>query len=228
MRKLVLTITLSMFVCGKAQQVRLSKAESVGPEGSTAFYKLDSLQKEYKYLGELEIWGATEDEAMLFNKVLDKSKQIGANAYLWQPIESLEGVTTFNPNHFYLSLYYVQSYKKEENVVYLISSSSEKQRVTVNGTKTNLPPKSFRRFVLSPGETMDIASGGFLGSKINLGYKENQPVQFLRILKGGISVNHGAPEGGLKIKSGDLQILENRFGYFLTQLYSIDNHSIQQ
>lgn len=209
---------------GFAQQVTLSKAEKISDRTDKFLYKVDSLERDKVYLGELEIQEYAMNETDLFDKIYKKAKSIGANAFNLKSLETIDqSPYKLNRSHYYLNLYEVAKKPIRDNKVYLISSSNKPIKIKINNKVVVLEPKSYIESELLPGEMQSISVGGLLGSKINLSYKDGQPVQYFLILPAGVRANHASSEGGLNLKSGDIINVERSFAEFLTIIYPQQN-----
>lgn len=221
------SLLLSLFLgvqLGFAQQVTLSKAEKISDRTDKFLYKVDSSEKEKVYLGELEIQEYAMSETDLFDKIYKKAKSIGANAFELKSLETIDqSPYKLNRSHYYLNLYEVAKKPVRDNKVYLISSSDKPIKVRINNKVVVLEPKSYIESELVPGDMQSISVGRLLGSKINLSYKEGQPVQYFLILPAGVRANHASSEGGLNFKSGDIVNVERSFAEFLTTIYPKQN-----
>lgn len=220
MKKLLL---LSLFLgaqLGSAQQVTLSKAEKISDRTDKFLYKVDSLEKDKVYLGELEIQEYSLSETDLFNQIYKKAKTIGANAFNLKSLETIDqSPYKLNRAHYYLNLYEVSKMPRRDNKVYIISSSNKPIKIRINSKVVVLEPKSYIESELKPGDMQSISVGRLLGSKINLSYKEGQPVQYFLILPAGVRANHSSSDGGLNFKSGDIINVERSYAEFLTTIY---------
>ncbi len=202
-------------------QVSLVEVKKVHENSDKFLYKIDSAQtQKAEYLGKLEVNGFELDDVAVFNEVYKKAKSTGANAYHLQLKPTIEGKPVFNPSFYSLLLYFIdeKQYGKEENQIYLISSSEKAIKVRINNQKILLEPRSFIKLNLNQIHEADIAVGGFLGSRIQLKQQSNQPNQYFQISGAKISTNSYG-EGGLNLKSGDFITLEKSFAQFLLTIY---------
>lgn len=221
MKKLIV-FTLALFVqMVSAQNVILNKVVQSKANNDKTFYKVDPTVTTSEYLGELEVQGFSDDDVKVFGMIYKKAKEIGANAFSFQPFQNIdETVSKFDPIHYKLNLYFVenQNIATENNVIYLIASPYKKQNIAVNKQNITFEPRTFKRHVLSPGETYKISTKKLLGSSIQLTAQENQPAQYFQF--SAFSVNSN-PYGtaGINLKSGDITRLEQSYGQFLTTIY---------
>lgn len=221
MKKLIV-FTLALFVqMVSAQNVILNKVVQSKTNNDKTFYKVDPTVTTSEYLGELEVQGFSDDDVKVFGMIYKKAKEIGANAFSFQPFQNIdETVSKFDPIHYKLNLYFVenQNIATENNVIYLIASPYKKQNIAINKQNATFKPRTFKRQVLSPGETYKISTKKLLGSSIQLTAQENQPAQYFQF--SAFSVNSN-PYGtaGINLKSGDITRLEQSYGQFLTTIY---------
>lgn len=221
MKKLIV-FTLALFVqMVSAQNVILNKVVQSKTNNDKTFYKVDPTVTTSEYLGELEVQGFSDDDVKVFGMIYKKAKEIGANAFSFQPFQNIdETVSKFDPIHYKLNLYFVenQNIATENNVIYLIASPYKRQSIAVNKQNITFEPRTFKRQVLSSGETYKISTKKLLGSSIQLTAQENQPAQYFQF--SAFSVNSN-PYGtaGINLKSGDITRLEQSYGQFLTTIY---------
>lgn len=206
-----------------AQNVILNKVERSHSNSDKVFYKVNPAETKAEYLGEIEVQGFSDDDAAMFGKIYKKAKQIGANAFSYKLFESITGgIQPFDPAHYRLSLYYVESsdFKPEVNTVYLISSPYKDQTISFNNEKITFKPRTFVRKILVPGTVYTVSTRKFLGSSVKLSAQENQPVQYFQF--SAFSVNSN-PYGtsGINLKSGDITRLEQSYAQFLTIVYQL-------
>lgn len=212
-------IVMAQFIFG--QDVLLNKVEKINENSDKTFYKINPKQVTAQYLGELEVQGFTDDDPKMFGMVYRKAKETGANAFSFKPFESIDGHDAqFDPYHYLLNLYYVapENSPKEDNVVYLISSATKKQTISINDKKVVFEPRTYKKITLEKGAITTISTRKLLGASIKVTAQENQPVQFFQL--SAFSVNEN-PYGtaGINIKSGDIIKLEQSYGQFLSTIY---------
>lgn len=202
-----------------AQNVTLNKAEKTYDSKDQFLYYIKKADTSSVYLGELEVQGISDD-ADIFNQIYKKAKIIGANSYSLKPIESIDGgLVKFNPSHYYINLYYTASLPKYENRVTVISSAAKPINLKINERRITLPPRSYYQFYLKQNQKNSIVAGQFLGSKINLAYKDGQDELYFQILPAGLRADTQGT-GTLSIKSGDIIKLEKSYALFLTMIYN--------
>lgn len=221
MKKLIYLSIL--FVCQLffSQTVILNKVVKSNTNSDKVFYKIDPTKLDAEYLGELEVQGFSGDDVKTFGLVYKKAKEIGANAFSYQPFDSIDGsLQKFDYAHYKLSLYHVESraFPKEDNIIYLIASPYKKQTIGVNKENIVFQPRTFTKRNLNVGEIFTVSTKKLLGSTIQLSGQENQPVQYFQF--SAFSVNSN-PYGnaGINLKSGDITRLEQSYGQFLTLIY---------
>ena len=209
-----------------AQNIVLNKVVKSISNSDKMLYKINPDLPAAEYLGEVEVQGFSDNDAEVFGMIYKKAKEIGANAFAYQPFEEVDGtLSKFDPIHYKLSLYYVavSDFPKEENTVYFISSPYKKQTISINNDKKVFEPRTYSVLKLAPGEIYTVSTRKLLGSSIKIAAQENQPVQFFQL--SGLSVNsnqNGIP--GINLKSGDIIRLEQSYAQFLTTIYQYLNN----
>lgn len=218
----IIIVTLLFFVQSTfAQNVVLNKVVKSNTNSDKFFYKINVENTTAEYLGELEVQGFSSDDVKVFGMIYKKAKEIGANAFSYQPFQTVEEtLPKFDAAHYKLNLYYVtaENFPKEDNVIYLIASPYKKQNIAVNKQNIVFQPRTFTKRKLPSGEIFSISTKKILGSTIQLSGEENQPVQFFQFSAFSINSN---PYGtaGINLKSGDITRLEQSYGQFLTTIY---------
>ena len=202
-----------------AQYITLSKAVKTSDSKDKFFYKVNPETDNAEYLGEIEVQGFSKDDPEVFSQIYKKAKTIGANAFSLKLAEDLDGNIKFNPEHYFINLYHTTTLPKEENTVYIISSSNKEQKIKINNKTVKIQPRAFFKLQLQPTEVQSISTGKLLGSKILLSQKQGQPAQYFQILPAGIRADH-VGMGGLNLKSGDIILLEKSYAQFLTTIYT--------
>lgn len=204
-----------------AQTVVLNKVVKSHSNDDKVFYKINPDSIPSEYLGEVEVQGFSDNDAKVFGMIYKKAKEIGANAFSYQPFEEVDGtLSKFEPTHYKLSLYYVavSDFPKEENAVYFISSPYKKQTITINNDKKVFEPRTYTKIDLAPGEVYTVSTRKLLGSSIKIAAQQNQPVQYFQL--SGLSVNSNEyGKAGINLKSGDIMRLEQSYAQFLTTIY---------
>ncbi|MDO5614617.1 MAG: hypothetical protein Q4G16_00375 [Cruoricaptor ignavus] len=224
MKKIFTLLYIYVATLVSAQYISLSKAEHFNENNDKRFYNIASDTEKAEYLGEIEVQGFSKDDATVFNEIYKKAKTIGANAYTIKQQETIDGgLQKFNPEHYYINLYYKEDIGLSENKVYFFSSARKSLKIKINNQPYIIEPRSYSELILNPGEIVTVSSGGFLGTKLVLGYKENQPTQYFQVLSGGVRADQSGSQGGLNIKSGDFVKLENSYAQFLMAVYDRKN-----
>lgn len=218
------TLFLSMIFLGQilfSQNVVLNKVVKSHTNSDKILYKIVPDTVTSEYLAELEIQGFSHDDAKVFGMIYKKAKEVGANAFSYQPFETIDGQTgKFDPLHYKLNLYYVATndFPKENNTVYLIASPYKKQKIAINDEDIVFQPRTYTKRELTAGEIYTISTKKLLGSAIKLSAQENQPVQHFQFSAFSLNSN---PNGsaGINLKSGDITKLERSYADFLTTIY---------
>jgi hypothetical protein len=219
--KFIIVTLLFVVQSSFAQNVVLNKVIKSNTNSDKFFYKINVENTTAEYLGELEVQGFSSDDVKVFGMIYKKAKEIGANAFSYQPFQTIEEISPkFDTAHYKLNLYYVSAgnFPKEDNVIYLIASPYKKQNIAVNKQNIVFQPRTFTKRKLPSGEIFSISTKKILGSTIQLSGEENQPVQFFQFSAFSINSN---PYGtaGINLKSGDITRLEQSYGQFLTMIY---------
>lgn len=205
-----------------AQNVILNSVVKSHSNHDKIFYKISAEQPGAEYLGEVEVQGFSSDDAEVFGMIYKKAKQIGANAFSYKPLETIDGsVAEFNPANYRLSLYYLNAadFPKENNTVYLIASPYRKQNISFNDQKLEFQPRTYTKKLLEDGKIYTVSTRKFLGSSIRLTAKDGQPVQYFQFSAFSVNSNPYG-EAGINLKSGDITKLEQSYAQFLTVIYS--------
>lgn len=222
MKNLFFAIAFLTSIFSAAQNVVLSKVVQVHEDKDQFFYRIDSTQVGAEYLGDLEVHGFSDDDAEVFSKVYRKAKEIGANAFSYDPFPTIEDTPSkFDPWNYRLRLYYLpsQNFQKEHNTVYIFAPSRDKQKISFSGETINLEPRTFTKRTMLSGDTQTLSTRKIFGSSIRLSAKANQPAQYFQVLSANIkSGNEANP--GLILKSGDIVALEKSFADFLSVIYT--------
>lgn len=219
MKKILSATSILLFNLLFSQYVTLSKAVKTSDNKDKFFYLIENESSNAEYLGEVEVQGFSANDPEVFSQIYKKAKSIGANSFSLRKRETIEGTSdSFDPAHYYLNLYYVESFPKEDNVVFVISSADKTVKARINNKIKEFPPRSFYKLNLQPGAEHSLVSGGFLGSKIKMMYKQGQPSQYFQLLPAGIRADQSG-YGSLNIKSGDIILVEKSYAQFLTTIY---------
>ena len=221
MKKNIIFAFLFLMQITFAQNVVLNKVVKINTNSDKIFYKIDPQKTTAEYLGEVEIQGFSDDDARIFGLIYKKAKEVGANAFSYQPLETISGeIPKFDPFNYRLNLYYTapENIPAEKNLVYLIASPYQKQTIAVNKNNVEFLPRTFKKVTLLPGENYTISTRKLLGSAIKLAAQENQPVQYFQFSAFSVNSNrNGTP--GINLKSGDITKLERSYAEFLTTIY---------
>lgn len=221
MKKILYLYILLYSSFGLSQTIFLTEAKDVGKNKDKFLYAFNNEpdSTNAKYLGKIEVSGFSNDDVAVFSEIYKKAKTISANHYYIKSTESIEGEKKFNPNYYTIYLYDVDSSKmtKEQNTVYLINSDKE-TTVRINDNKFRLPARSYIQYNLSQSNITDISVGKFLGSRIKLQSKKDQPEQYFQILTNKISASSPS-NPGINFKTGDIIRLEKSFAQFLLKIY---------
>ncbi len=216
MKKYTLFIFAFIINTISAQYITLSKAEKTNDNKDKFLYKINPSNTPAEYLGEIEVQGFSQNDAEVFSQIYKKAKTIGANSFSIKQTENLDGLYAFNPDHYYINLYYAPVIPKRENTVYILTSSSRPQKIKFNNQTIKLQPRTFLKQQLQ--DKVSISTGKLLGSKIILSPKKNQLEQYFQIIPTGVRADH-LGQGGLNLKSGDIILLEKSYAQFLTSIY---------
>ncbi len=204
------------------QNVLFNKVVKTHSNSDKILYKINPGFGNYEYLAELEVQGFSDDDAKVFGMIYKKAKEVGANAFSYQPFESIEeaGGKKLDPAHYKLNLYYVnpENFPKENNVVYFFASPYKKQSIALNNENVVFEPRTFTKKTLTLGEVFSVSTKKLLGSSIKLSGQENQPVQYFQFSAFSLNSN---PYGtaGINLKSGDITKLEHSYADFLSVVY---------
>ena len=138
-----------------AQNVLFNKIESTSLNTDQFLYLIDKGNPDAKFLAEIAIQGYSPDHVATFKKIVAKAKEVGANAFAYQPFLKIdENDNEFDAAHYKLNLYYLDRklFPKQNNEVILIASAKHDQTVNWNKEKLVLRENSFQRLKLEPGE----------------------------------------------------------------------------
>lgn len=204
-----------------AQNIFLTKVEKTKENKDKYFIKIDPQTSGAEYLGEIDVQGFSNDDMDVFYRIYNKAKEIGANAFSFQPFETVdEKKQPFNPSNYKMRLYYVtkEEYTKSSDAIYLFSSSSKSQTISINKKDFVLPSRSFTTIKTIPGEVYTISTKKLLGSSIKVSGKAESPAQYYQVSSLKVRSNtFGEP--GINLKSGDIIGLDRSFGDFLRMIY---------
>ena len=222
MKNLFFFIAISASSVVFSQNVILNTVSKVSDNSDKFLYKINPAETQAEYLGEVEVQGFSNDDVDVFGKIYKKAKEIGANTFSFQPFIEVDGSEKpFDPSNYKLKLYYTEkaNLPKEDNTIYIISSANKSQKISLNGENIQLEPRTYIKKTLEENKIYTISTKKFLGSGVRLTGKENQPVQYFQLSGAKIQAN---PYGsaGINLKTGDIILLENSYGSYLTTIYA--------
>jgi len=219
MKKTLSLLAMMSVLMFFSQNVILSKVDKISDNKDKIFYKINPEVIKADYLGEILVNGFNNDDVTVFDAIYKKAKEIGANTFALKKIEGLEE-EAFNPNHYFLNLYYVPSelIPQEYNTLYIISSAGKDQKLSINNEKLVLLERHFIKKIFSPGEVVNVSTRKFLGSGIKVMGKDQHPAQYLQVSNFNIKENQSI-YGGINIKSSDIIGVERSYADFLTTIY---------
>lgn len=219
MKNLTILFLLAFITNFNAQNVVLNKVVKTHDNTDKVLYKINSDIPNAEYLAELEVQGFSNDDAKVFGLIYRKAKEVGANAYTYQPFPAVNTSEEFDPAHYRLNLYYVDvgSVPAENNQVYIIASPYKTQTIAINKMNKVFEARSYSKILLQPGAIYTISTRKLLGSTIRIGAQENQPVQYFQLSGASLNANRTGP--GINLKSGDIIRLEKSYAQFLTLIY---------
>ena len=203
-----------------SQNIFLTEVKATSNNTDKFLYALQkSPEANSQYLGKIEVSGFSGNDVDVFSEIYKKAKSIGSNSYILKSPENIEGSAPFNPNHYYLYLYYTEASKiaKPENALYLINPEKQMD-VRINAQKLKLESRSYIKYDLPKDNITDISVGKFLGSRIKLQYKEGQPDQYFQLSGKRIATKSPA-HPGINFKTGDFIKLEKSLALFLVSIY---------
>lgn len=219
MKKILSVFALLSFLISFSQNIILSKVEKTSDNKDKIFYKINPELTKGDYLGEILVNGFNNNDVAVFDAIYKKAKEVGANTFSLKKQEGLED-EAFNPNHYFLALYYVpmEEIPQEYNTLYIVASAGKDQKLSINNQKLDLLERHFIKKTFSPGETVSVSTRQFLGSSIKVTGKDQHPAQYFQISNFKIKENQSI-YGGINIKSSDIIGLERSFADFLTTIY---------
>lgn len=224
MKLKALFLSLSIFAAAQisAQNVYLSKIEKTVESSDRQFVLVNPENTAAEFLGLIEVQGFSKDDALMFSKIYQKAKEIGANAFAFQPFETVdEKPQPFNASNYRINLYSVskEEITKPEQSIILVSSSAKPQTISVNRKNYTLQPRSFTKLTTVAGEIYTISTKKLLGSTIKASGRADSPAQYFQVSAAKIKANT-AGEPGINLKSGDIIALERSYGDFLRMIYT--------
>lgn len=217
--KFFLLLFVSQFFL--AQNVYLSKVVKSNENSDKQLYSIKEEISLAEYLGEVDVQGFSNNDADIFSKIYKKAKEIGANAIALKPIEDIDGsAKEFNASNYKLSLYYLPKEKisASEGSLYVFASSSKDQKISINKKDYILPPRTYTKLQLAPGEIYTISTKKLLGSTIKIKKDNNNSDQYFQVSATKLGGNN-QNDGTLHLKSGDIIGLEKSYAQFLKLIY---------
>lgn len=204
-----------------AQNIYLTKVEKTNDSTDKFLYHIKEEITSAEYLGDIEVQGFSNDDAAVFSKIYKKAKEVGANAFLQSPFESIDGnAQKFDVAHYKLKLYYVKpdKFPNEEGNLYLFSASAKDQKISINRKDYILSPRTYLKMPLISGEIYTVSTKKLLGSTIKIQKSTKNADQYYQITSARLG-NSSQNDGTLHLKSGDIVGLEKSFAEFLTMIY---------
>lgn len=219
MMKTGITLLLFFFInIFNAQNVVFNKIETTYKNTDNFLYKINNGNPSAILLAEIEIQGYSNNYVETFKKIVSKAKEVGANAFAYQPFLKIdENNTKIDVSNFKLNLYHLDKdlFPDHNNEVILIASAEHDQKLKWNNDKLVLKENSFMTLKLSPGEVYSLGTATLFGSTIKLSYSKNQKLQYFLISAFKVKSDKSGI-GGINLKSGDIISIDNSFGDFLT------------
>ncbi|MFZ4931570.1 hypothetical protein [Chryseobacterium sp. Mn2064] len=221
MKNIAIILSLIGTQLWSAQNVYLSKVEKTNDNSDKFFYRKGESSSEAVYLGEAEVQGFSKDDALVFSMIYKKAKEIGANTFTLKPFENIDGTPQpFNPSNYKIALYYTPKEKldAQHGEMYIFASSEKDQKISINRKDYNVPPRSFFRLKMVPGEVYTISTKKLLGSTIKIQPKAGDDNVYFQISALKVKSDTSGV-GGLNLKSGDIIGLEKSYAEFLSTIY---------
>ncbi|HEX7871079.1 MAG TPA: hypothetical protein VF455_13305 [Chryseobacterium sp.] len=208
------------FALINAQNIYLSKVEKVNDNADKFFIKINK-DISAEYLGQIDVQGFSSDDEEVFSKIYKKAKEIGANAFAYQPFDTVDEIEQpFNPANYRIKLFYItkEEFSKNSQQLYLFSSSEKSQTISINKKDYVLEPRSYLSLTTIRGDIYTISTKKFLGSAIKVSNTEGIPKYFqVSALK--VSSNKSG-DAGINLKSGDITGIDRSYGDFLRMIYN--------
>ncbi len=205
-----------------AQNVYLSKVEKTNDNNDKYLFQIGKDITNSEYLGEIDVIGFSDNDLAVFANIYKKAKDIGANSFAYQPIETIDGkIQPFNPANYKIKLYYSskEELSKPSDLVYIFSSSQKPQKISIDKKEYVLQPRSFMSIKTMPGDTYVISTKKLLGSTIRVSGQSGSTAQYFQISSLKVRSNtYGEP--GINLKSGDITVLDRSYGDFLRVIYT--------
>lgn len=213
-------ILVFSFAWINAQNVYLSKVEKVNDNSDKFFVKINK-DSSAEYLGQIDVQGYSSNDQEIFSKIYKKAKEIGANAFAYQPFETVdEQEQPFNPANYRIKLFYItkEEFAKNSQQLYLFSASEKTQTISVNKKDYVLQPRSYLSLTTIRGDIYTISTKKFLGSAIKISNTDGLS-QYFQISALKVSSNKSG-DAGINLKSGDIIGIDRSYGDFLRMIYT--------
>lgn len=220
MKNIITLIFAFSFTLFSAQDVYLSKVAKVNDNTDKIFIKI-SKETPAEYLGQIDVQGFSSDDEKVFSKIYKKAKEIGANAFAYEPFETVDEIEQpFNPANYRIKLFYItkEELSKNSQQLYLFSSSEKSQTISVNKKNYVLEPRSYLSLTTVRGDVYTISTKKFLGSAIKISNTDGIP-QYFQVSALKVSSNKSG-DAGINLKSGDIIGVDRSYGDFLRMIYT--------
>lgn len=220
MKNIITLIFAFSFTLFNAQDVYLSKVVKVNDNTDKIFIKI-SKETPAEYLGQIDVQGFSSDDENVFSKIYKKAKEIGANAFAYEPFETVDEIEQpFNPANYRIKLFYItkEELSKNSQQLYLFSSSEKSQTISVNKKNYVLEPRSYLSLTTVRGDVYTISTKKFLGSAIKISNTDGIP-QYFQVSALKVSSNKSG-DAGINLKSGDIIGVDRSYGDFLRMIYT--------
>lgn len=205
-----------------AQNVYLTKIEKTNDNTDKFLYRINEKTEDAQYLGETEVQGFSNDDAVVFSLLYKKAKEIGANTFLLKPFQNVDGTSQpFNPANYKIALYYTPKEKliNHNGLLYIFASSDKNQKISINKKDYILSPRSYLKLNTTLGELYTISTKKLLGSTIKIQPKEKDQNLYFQISSLKVKPDTSGV-GGLNLKTGDIVGLEKSYAEFLSTIYT--------
>lgn len=220
MKNIIAIIFAFSFTLFSAQDVYLSKVVKVNDNTDKIFIKINK-ETPAEYLGQIDVQGFSSDDEKVFSKIYKKAKEIGANAFAYEPFETVDEIEQpFNPANYRIKLFYItkEELSKNSQQLYLFSSSEKSQTISVNKKNYVLEPRSYLSLTTVRGDIYTISTKKFLGSAIKISNTDGVP-QYFQVSALKVSSNKSG-DAGINLKSGDIIGVDRSYGDFLRMIYT--------
>ena len=220
MKNIITLIFAFSFTLFNAQDVYLSKVVKVNDNTDKIFIKI-SKETPAEYLGQIDVQGFSSDDENVFSKIYKKAKEIGANAFAYEPFETVDEIEQpFNPANYRIKLFYItkEELSRNSQQLYLFSSSEKSQTISVNKKNYVLEPRSYLSLTTVRGDVYTISTKKFLGSAIKISNTDGIP-QYFQVSALKVSSNKSG-DAGINLKSGDIIGVDRSYGDFLRMIYT--------